>query len=128
MKSIDLGPKFQAKVSTNGLDDRTDYSQPQPMIPIKARIESQCHQLFTQLQEHHRLNTVFQYMVHYHDVLYASGEEISKNSDQNKLIVSSLCLHMLNHVTKVCIDSDSHSRVQILKLATHRVLKRKSVF
>ena len=101
MKSLDMGSDFQVKVSSNGLDDDVDYSQDQPAIPLKARIEPQCQKTLLSLKSNKRLHTIFQQMVHYHDILYASGEEISKQDDHNKLMIESLCIHMLNHVMKV---------------------------
>lgn len=101
LQTLDIGDSFQIKVSTNGLDDTVDYSKPQPIIPIKSRIEPQCQSILQQIQQHPRLQLIFQSLTHYHDILYASGEEISKSSSHNSLVISALCIHLLNHVMKV---------------------------
>lgn len=126
LSSIDIGENFQAKVTTNGLDDTVDYTQPQPMIPIKARIEPQCQSLIEKIHDNKRLLTIFQHMTHYHDILYASGEEISKKSDHNQTMITSLCLHILNHVTKVIHDCPIDFRVLILKSTIHRISKKRN--
>ena len=114
-------------MSTNGLDDTVDYSKPQPTIPIKSRIEPQCQAILKQLQQHPRLQLFFQSLTHYHDILYASGEEISKTSTHNSLVISSLCIHILNHVMKVLFSLSSIiNRVQILRQLILRVSKRKN--
>ena len=100
MKSLDLDSSFQVKVSSNGLDDNVDYSQEQSAIPLKARIEPQCQKTLRSLKSNKRLFSIFQQMMHYHDILYASGEEISKQDDHNRLMIESLCIHILNHVMK----------------------------
>ena len=127
LQILDIGDNFQIKVSTNGLDDTVDYSKPQPTIPIKSRIEPQCQAILKQIQQHPRLQLFFQSLTHYHDILYASGEEISKTSTHNSLVISSLCIHLLNHVMKVQYSLSSIiNRVQILRQLILRVSKRKN--
>ena len=99
MESISIDEHFQSKYSSNG-EDTISFSSTS-FSPIRERIQPKAKPHLVAISQDPRQLALYQAFSHYCDVLYASDEEISSTNTHNEQLITSLCLHILNHVMKV---------------------------
>ena len=56
---------------------------------------------FEALQKDPIQQALYQAISHYSDLLYASNEELAASNHHNDMLLTSLCVHVLNHLLKV---------------------------
>lgn len=99
MESVSIDDHFQSKYSSNG-EDTISFSSTS-FTPIRERMQPAAKPHLSSISQNPRQLALYQAFSHYCDVLYASDEELSATNAHNEQLITSLCLHVLNHVMKV---------------------------
>lgn len=113
MEAVTIDDELQCKISTNGKEDIRSFLTSSSFTPLKVfmsfwihseiRLEERSKSHFDAMLSDSKQLALYQTISHYGDLLYASDEELAASSHHNDMLLTSLCLHVLNHITKVVL-------------------------